>query len=161
MPFDRAQWLLSRFCDSYERLGELIAYSGIMARRPWLKLLGEEWSAVDNLWEWRAELQLLLPARTCLLMMDHDERERWRELPDVVTIYRGCSSVNSDGVSWSLDRSVAVRFPNLMRYRPPEGCPPQLVTAVVPRSRIVAVELGREEDEVITCHARPVAMAAI
>ncbi len=81
MPLDRAQWLLHRFCDSYERLGEVIVYSGLMARRPWLKLLGEEWSGVDNLWEWRAELQYLLPARTCLLMMDQHERERWRAFP--------------------------------------------------------------------------------
>jgi len=36
-----------------------------------------------------------------------------------------------------------------------------LVTATVQRSRIVAVKLGRQEDEVITCHARPIEVTAI
>ena len=115
MPLDRAQRLLWTYCDSYERLGEVLSYSRIMARRPWLKLLGEAWSMVDNVAEWEFDLRVLLPDRTCLLMMAPDERERWRELPAKVTIYRGCSPVNAAGLSWSLDPAIAARFPTHKR----------------------------------------------
>jgi hypothetical protein len=36
MPLERAQRLLWTYCDSYERLGEVIGYHWIMARQPWL-----------------------------------------------------------------------------------------------------------------------------
>jgi hypothetical protein len=94
-------------------------------------------------------------------MMSPDERESWRGLPARVTIYRGCSAVNAAGLSWSLDPKIAAKFPTYARYKPPKGCRAQLVTATVARNRIVAVKLGREEDEVITCSARPVAVATI
>jgi hypothetical protein len=161
MPLDRAQRLLWTYCDSYERLGEVLSYSRIMARRPWLKLLGEAWSMVDNVAEWEFDLRVLLPDRTCLLMMAPDERERWRELPAKVTIYRGCSPVNAAGLSWSLDPAIAARFPTRARYSPPKGQPPLLVTATVARSRIVAVKLDRKEEEVITSSARPVSETAL
>ena len=161
MPLDRAQRLLWTYCDSYEGLGEVLSYSRIMARRPWLKLLGEAWSMVDNVAEWEFDLRFLLLDRTCLLMMDQHERERWCGLPARVTIYRGCSPVNATGLSWSLDPAIAAKFPTHARYSPPDGQPPLLVTATVARSRIVAVKLDRDEDEVITCHARPVAFGPI
>jgi hypothetical protein len=84
-----------------------------------------------------------------------------RGLPARVTIYRGCSPVNATGLSWSLDPAIAAKFPTHARYSPPDGQPPLLVTATVARSRIVAVKLDRDEDEVITCHARPVAFGPI
>jgi hypothetical protein len=153
MPMDRARSLLWRYCDSYERLGEVIGYHWIMARRPWLKLLGEAWSSIDNIADWDFELRDLFPTQTCLLMMAPHERERWHGLPARVTIYRGCSAVNAAGLSWSLDPTIATKFPTYARYSPPEGQPPLLVTATVARSRIVAVKLDREEEEVITSSA--------
>ena len=133
-------------------------FSGIMSRRSWLRLLGEEWSTLDNLYEWRDMLRELLPRRPTLLLMDEDERAAWRELPDIVTIYRGCSEVNLNGLSWSLCPEIASKFPALMRYLPPKGRRPLLVTGEVAKRRVIAVKLDRKEREIVTFHARQVAV---
>jgi hypothetical protein len=52
-------------------------------------------------------------------------------------------------------REVAARFPTLNRYRQAE---PLLVTATVRRDRVLAVKLGRGELELVTFHARRVAV---
>ena len=88
------------------------------------------------------------------LMMNEDERATWRALPNVVTVYRGCSKANLNGLSWSLDRDIAAKFPALDRYMPPSGSTPLLVTADVAKGRITAVNLGRNEHEIITLRAR-------
>ena len=151
----RAEQLLMHH-DSYGRLGEIMRFSGIMSQRSWLRLLGEEWSTLDNIFSWHDALRQLLPGRVTLLLMDEDERAAWRGLPDVVTIYRGCSEVNVDGLSWSLCPEIARRFPTLTRYMPPKGRRPLLVTAEVTKRRVTAVKLGRGEREIVTLHARMV-----
>jgi hypothetical protein len=156
MPRARAQQLLMDH-NSYSKLTEIIFFSGIMSRRSWLRLLGEEWSGLDNLYEWRDKLRELLPRRPTLLLMNEDERAAWRELPDIVTIYRGCSEVNMNGLSWSLCPEIASKFPTLNRYRPPKGHRPLLVTGEVAKRRVIAVKLDRKEREIITLHVRPVA----
>jgi hypothetical protein len=88
--------------------------------------------------------------RPCLQMMDEDEQRRWKELPEIVTIYRGCGAHNIHGVSWTLDRAVAGEFPTLNRYKVED---PVLVTAMVSKHGIVAVKLDRQE-EVITFRSR-------
>ena len=149
----RAEDLL-RFHDSYSRLREIMLFSSIMNRRSWLALLGANWSICDNLSVWVRELRRLLPSRTTFLMMNEDERATWRALPKVVTVYRGCSKANLNGLSWSLDRDIAAQFPALDRYMPPSGSTPLLVTADVAKGRITAVNLGRNEQEIITLRAR-------
>ena len=157
MPRARAQQLMM-YHNSYSKLSEIIFFSGIMNRRSWLRLLGEEWSCLDNLYEWRDKLRELLPRRPTLLLMNEDERAAWRELPDIVTIYRGCSEVNLNGLSWSLCPEIASKFPTLARYKPPNGRQPLLVTAEVAKQRIIAVKLDRKEREIVTFHARQVAV---
>ena len=151
----RAERLLA-YHDSYSRLAEIIRFSGIMGRRSWLRLLGEHWSTLDKLFAWHDALWRLLPGRATLLLMNEDERAAWRELSNIVTIYRGCSEVNVDGLSWSLCPEIAGRFPTLARYKPPNGRRPLLVTAEVPKQRVTAVKLDRGEQEIITLHARMV-----
>ena len=85
-----------------------------------------------------------MACRTTLLMMDEDERAAWRALPDVVTVYRGCSQVNMNGLSWSLRRDTAANFPRLNRYMPPSGFEPLLLTGEVAKGRITAVSLARD-----------------
>lgn len=52
-----------------------------------------------------------------------------------------------DGLSWSLDREIASKFPFLNRYRVAK---PVLITATVSKSKILALKLDRGEREVIT-----------
>lgn len=156
----RAEQLLM-YHDSYSRLGEIMRFSAIMSRRSWLRLLGEHWTGLDNLFAWNDELRQLLPGRVTLLLMNEDERAAWCELPDIVTIYRGCSEVNLNGLSWSLCPEIASKFPALMRFMPPKGRRPLLATGEVAKRRVIAVKLDREEREIVTLHARQVALADI
>jgi hypothetical protein len=77
----------------------------------------------------------------------------WRQLPDVVTIYRGTRRPNDLGLSWSLDRDIAAGFPfKRLHY----GGSPMLITATVPRAKILAVRLDRDEAEAIVPRGRRV-----
>jgi hypothetical protein len=82
-------------------------------------------------------------------MMTYEERDQLEALPDVVTIYRGCYQNNKHGLSWSLSKEIAEKFPLLNRYwRPTEQ--PYLVTAKVNKDDIIALKNDRGESEVIT-----------
>ena len=153
----RAEQLLM-YHDSYGRLAEIMRFSGIMSRRSWLRLLGEHWANLDNLFAWHDMLRWLVPGRTTLLLMDQEERAAWQGLPAVVTVYRGCSDINMDGLSWSLCPEAAARFPMLLRYTPLAGRRPLLVTGQVAKNSITAVKLGRSEQEIIALHVRRVSV---
>jgi hypothetical protein len=151
--YDQAYKHLFRYSDSFSRLGMILGYVLLMADTDeWLRLLGENWSCCDNISEHIDDLRVLIPQNgPCLQMMDEDEQRRWKELPEIVTIYRGCGARNIHGICWTLDRAVAGEFPTLNRYKVED---PLLVTATVSKRDIVALKLGREEEEVITFRPR-------
>ncbi len=140
-----------RFCNSYSRLPAIIdCHDCGLSQRDTLVLLGECWSICDNVSSYAEDLDEILPARTSPDMMTDGERTALAALPARVTVYRGADArVNERGFCWSLDRTIAERFPFLNRYR---ASNPVLVTAVVARPRIIALKLCRNEAEVI---ARP------
>ena len=136
-----------RFANSYTRLGILVRLADTMRYGAWLRLLGEQWSTCDNIAEHRDDLQCLLVEIDTRPMMTAAERRKLASLPDTITIYRGCYEYNVRGLSWSLDRDTAAKFPTLNRYRQPGQ--PLLVTATIPRDMIFALKLDRGELEVI------------
>jgi hypothetical protein len=155
--YDQAHQLLFRYSDSYTRLKMLLRFSHAMPDGDeWLRLLGENWPSCDNISEHMVDLRVLIPQNgPCLQMMDEDEKRRWNELPEIVTIYRGCGIRNINGISWTLDRAIAESFPTLNRYKVPD---PYLITATVNKNDIVADKLGRQEAEVITFRANVVTL---
>lgn len=60
--------------------------------------------------------------------------------------------MNQDGLSWTLNREIAISFPFLNRYRTDQ---PMLLTATVSRDRIAALKLDRDEQEVIVIDLAP------
>ena len=86
--------------------------------------------------------------------MTAKERKVYAALPDKVTVYRGCYKDNKWGLSWSLDRDVAAKFPRLHRYK--QDGQPILVRAIADKAYIAAVKLDREESEIITSRPRHV-----
>jgi hypothetical protein len=142
--------------NSYSRMERCLSLQRVLPRREWLKLLGEWWSCCDNINLYRSQLKRTLSHKTPRLeMMTDEEIARFNALPDEVIIYRGCGAINMDGASWTLDKAVALRFPFLTRYRADY---PLLITATVKKSDIVAVNLERNESEVITFKAVPVSV---
>jgi hypothetical protein len=143
-------------CSSYSRIDELLLLFREMYYPDWLTICGEFWNMCDNIATYRIWLRRLLPERGPVApMMEPQECLAWEAMPERLTIYRGCGPSNMLGASWSLSRTVAAQFPFLNRYRQAE---PLLVTATVPRNRILAIKLDRGEAEVITFDARRVAV---
>lgn len=159
LSLDAARNLVA-YCDSYSRMPTLLSLitRGIdyedwrIDYEDWLQLLGEEWESCDNIGHHRPLLRILLGTRGPLVrMMAPAELGAYAQLPERITIYRGCGKRNMVGASWSLDRQVAARFPFLHRYRVPD---PMIVTATVSRRNVLALKAGRGEQEIITFSAR-------
>lgn len=141
-----------RTCNSYESMGAMMDLLGDIDFSDWLSVLGQIWSSSDNVGLYRDDLVEVLtdwmdnPHTVIPELMTPEELDAYAALPDEVTIYRGCGANNRSGLSWSLSCEVASRFPLLTRYR---ANLPVLLTARVPKSRIAAMELQRDEREVI------------
>ena len=118
--------------------------------RSWLRVLGNEWSCIDNIGAYPFKEifhRFRIQKRDLFqLMMTEEEKGFLSSLPEKVLIYRGAGSQNRLGLSWSLSMDVAERFPFLHRYKTSN---PLLLCAEVPKSRIYAVKLDRNEQEVI------------
>lgn len=143
------------FCNSYDRARTLWALSWELPVPDWLTLLGDEWSVCDNLWRYRRQflriLNMASPAEL-QLMMTTEEREAHARLPERFVAYRGCYPHNRNGLSYTLDKDIAQRFPTLNRYRQ-EGQDALLVTALTWRDKSV-LKLDRNEQEVIAIRRR-------
>ena len=119
----------------------------------WLRELGEQWSGFDNVSAYADELAEAVYMHHHGLepiegMMNETELEGFEQLPEILTVYRGCYALNKWGFCWSLDRAVAERFPYLGRYAG-EGRP-LLIKGSIPKSEVAALKLDRSEAEIIT-----------
>ncbi len=148
-----AREILTR-ADSYSRLPTLIELwiDGRLTRKQFLRLLGEQWPIADNVSSNLAGLSHtpFMEQLTGVVpeMMTKEERQCLESLPETLTIYRGCYANNEEGLSWTLSKDVAAKFPTFGRYRG-EGRP-RLITAAVPKNMIRAIKLDRGESEIIT-----------
>jgi hypothetical protein len=141
------KWLA--WANSYQRLPSLLRLCGRpeLSREDILTLLGEIWSMCDNIGPYSQLIGLLLPDGPCPQMMTEQGRTELSLLPSTVAVYRGADrGVNEQGLSWSLDRDVASRFPFLARYL---ADTPVLVSGTVAREKIAALMLDRGEREVV------------
>jgi hypothetical protein len=147
LSYDEAVELLI-WKESEDRMAALLQLRPRMERSEWLRALCEYWSVCDrigyHLKELKGELGTKGPLRE---MMNEEELAAYDALPEEVTVYRGCGAGNREGASWSLDRSVAEKFPFLNRYRVWQ---PGLITGRVKKKNILACKLDRNEHEIIS-----------
>jgi len=150
--------------DSYSRFANVIMLLPKMRGEHWWTLLGEAWTCCDNIsrytcsryginpldWAKRADLDL---------MMDAEERMAFAALPEEITVYRGCFRNNKKGMSWTLKRDVAERFPFLHRYQQ-RGKQPLLVIGLAHRSKCV-LKLSRNENEIICADVKVIKVETI
>jgi hypothetical protein len=125
-----------------------IARDERMTDAAYWSLVSEVWIDSENIWqnldEWHDVLEADRLDREA--MMDADERAALASMPDVVTIYRGCTSgLNEEGFSWSEDFARAEWFAK----RHDHGDEQVVIEATCPRDAIIAVFHGRGENEVI------------
>ena len=136
--YSRAEVLLE-FYEPCKRHGLLDEYC---------RLVGEWWCACDNLGRYQLAFSRIFRRhrdRWPFLMAENDKAV-WSALPDVVDVFRGCGPGNRLGLSWSLDRAVAEKFPLLLRYRQEE---PLVLHARITRAAVVAYFSERSESEVV------------
>ena len=146
----QASRFIHQWCGSYERAEYLLRLRRRMAREDWLTLLGKHWSGCDNLGRYRTDFRRRLGTEGPLwALMTPEAAAAYRSLPNKVIIYRGCDRKWRSGMSWSLSREQACRFPFYARFRAET---PVLVTAKVRKNHILGLILDRGEAEVITFH---------
>lgn len=123
-------------CDSYEVAPALVGNYGVMPYTDWLAQVGEHWSRMDNLSHYREELLNGLgdaDESELRLLMTDEENRAYDALPELLTVYRGCYEHNRYGLSWSLCKDVAAKFPLLGRYRHAKSHPLLLKIEGVPK----------------------------
>jgi hypothetical protein len=150
-------------CNSYSRAACLSAFLGYLDEEypseAW-RVVTDNWDGCDNLNLYRKQFDQHLrryrdtrgfPVAEAFKPYDTRARALYDELPETVTVYRGCYAVNVHGLSWTLDRTVAMRFPFYLRYSAPsrKGFEPLLVTGSIRKRDIAWVFLERAEVEIV------------
>ena len=135
----------------HERPYRLNAFTLIQSKlsdTQYWSLLSDIWTDTENQWQgldnWKQLLSSKRPSRHYL--MNEEEFNLLQSLPENVVIYRGCQKgINENGLSWTLDKSIAQWFSNRIER---DG-EPIVLERTVPKSDIIAVFTGRNESEVI------------
>jgi hypothetical protein len=130
----------------------------VMPDEVFLEVLGDMWPLCDNVGWCRENMELDGKVECALhsqvtsgtqhvpVMMYPEERAALADLPEHVTIYRGCGPQNRRGFSWTLCRDVAVRIFEKGLYGQKR---PLLLTATIDRRLISAVKLGKEYEVIL------------
>jgi hypothetical protein len=118
----------------------------------------EYWKEVSEVWqdsesvgqnrqEWEALWSSDRPEKH--LAMSDEEREELANLPDPITVYRGCpeSGLDDNSLSWTLSRETAEWFAR--RYSLIFG-PGAVLEGQVRKSDVHVLLLGRDEQEIIS-----------
>jgi len=148
-------WILEacpslRYCHSYNRMGEVVSLYDERPPDVWWKVLGYEWGTCDDIYcytDWLSP-RFKRCSRLRLNMMSKEDRAVYHTLPDTLTIHRGCYAENAYGMSWTLDKDLATKFPALNRYYR-HGEQPLVLTRTIPKRECV-YHNSRDEQEIIT-----------
>lgn len=139
---------------SYDRFNELfnLLFSGIDIKE-YAELVGEYFPMCDGLYEHQSRIRTVFAQVKNFKeqLMTKEELHVYNNLPDMVTVYRGCTVKESKrrtnylGSSWTLDKNIAMKFAN-RNYPIGETT---VLTATVSKDRIISLFTGRGESECI------------
>lgn len=123
-----------------------------LSDKDYWKGLRQCWSLSDNMPPRKLGVSLFSSQREgSEYFMSKEDKIRFDELPKKVLIYRGCSeeeaSKNEFGLSWTVDKRVAVFFAN--DYLKNADKKTVVIEKTVSKNSIFAYISGREESEVI------------
>lgn len=115
LDFKSANKLLS-FMDSYNRPAYLLQLHKIFSFDQWMKLFVDSWTNCDGCSMYISEFKEIFKNKSMPELMktyfDEEHYNKWLELPDQVTVYRGAFESCQEGLSWSLNEEIAVCFAN-------------------------------------------------
>ena len=110
------------------------------------KLLADIWTDTENQWQNYEEWKDLIGSKrgSRHYLMNEEDDQILKSLPDEVTIYRGCQKrINENGLSWTLDKSKAEFFAKRL------GKNGIILEKKISKSDIIAVFTSRGESEII------------
>jgi len=148
------QWdAFSRFSNSTNRLGYFLEFIESLEEYPlaaFWRVFAEAWTFSDDTWVYRSELldQLSMtgPGEGVRYASPADQA-LMNSLPKRVQVFRGCSRPRIRGLSWTLDRQVALKFARGHGFiKMPD---PVIVEALVPKEAIFTVFTERKESEIL------------
>jgi hypothetical protein len=146
---------LDRYVWMHERPYRLEAFliglgKGIVVSdQDYNELLHSMWIDSENIWQHKkAWKQLFTDKRFNRdLFMDEEEREKLASLPDLISVYRGCTTgKNEKGMSWTLSRVRAEWFANRFSSRKTTS---KVIAKQVKKSKVLAYSNSRNEEEII------------
>ena len=119
-------------------------------------LLAEQWSLIENLSHdanvsKRTVLSWIKMADKTALM-DEEELRQYNDLPDIVTVYRGCRVQKAmKGMSWTMSEEKARWFAERLALLSggKRGTGPMVYRAKIRREDVIGYLAGRDEEEVI------------
>lgn len=114
-PIDIIQTALS-FLDSYNRPAFLVQLHQLLDFDSWMKLFVDFWERCDGCSMYIAEFRTIFADKDIPYLMKTyfptESYARWQELPEILLVYRGALESCQDGLSWSMDNKVALKFAN-------------------------------------------------
>jgi len=114
-------------------------------------LLGEIWTDSENIRQhlgwWKKVLWSPRPQRD--FMMEPAERKFLRSLPKTLAVYRGCTQKHIEGLSWTLDKKLAVGFANRFAGLAEKVGIAHLVSGTCKKDDVIAFFNCREEREIV------------
>lgn len=111
------------------------------------------WPNADATWKWRTLIKMLLDYRSSAgPFLEGKDKKFYDDLPEVVTVYRGCSKSRVRGLAWTTDLDIARQFAR--GHRQIAVPSPMIATAQIPKTGIYTVTMDRKEYEVVLNYKR-------
>jgi hypothetical protein len=148
LSFEEADRALALF-DSYCRTTAMIL---VMSRAPsprdCLTTFLNWGNVCDAPWPHRSHiadrLRWACSEASLVDLLTNDALKFYEALPSLIQVWRGCERGRERGLSWTLDRDVAKRFATGQRCI---NGNPTLVKAQIPKEKVFAVFVDRNESE--------------
>jgi len=151
----KKEGVLEKYIFLHERPYRLAAFDEVKSRLQnpeyWM-LLHDIWIDSENIWQNKKIWKRLLTAKKGLrhCFMVKDDRVALFDMPQIITVYRGCSELNKDGYSWTLSEDkasmFAVRYKSFKKSGQAAG---MIISKQIDKKKIFAYTNQRNEQEII------------
>lgn len=115
IPLEMANKLISR-ADSFNRPRLSLQLKDVMVDLDWLKFFFSTWSSYDGcslyVDEFRSILSNFSPETIMKTVFSRKEYAKWLDTDKYIIVYRGAFESCKNGLSWSTDIDIALKFAN-------------------------------------------------
>jgi len=141
-------WVGAIWChEGPYRVRAMLQYQENLTDKQYWQTLRKLWMDSENIWQNRNQWVRLLRSNRAgkSTLMTRKELAKLNSLPDKITVWRGCTKRNKDGVSWTLSEDKA----NFFAYRFGKTGQEFVRKRVVRKQDVLAYFADRKEFEVL------------